>query len=120
RGPGPGVGPAGPPGQRGQPEWPGHERGQLMNYRLTFAAAAGTLLDSTALYALFVGLEWFWAGAGAVIVVAAVGLATRIRRLPVLVCVAAGLAGLLLYLNLVFAPGQSWFAIIPHGSSLAH
>ncbi len=91
-----------------------------MNYRLTFAAAAGTILASTALYALFVGLEWFWAGAGAVIVVAAVGLATRIRRLPVLVCVAAGLAGLLLYLNLVFAPGQSWFAIIPNGSSLAH
>jgi hypothetical protein len=91
-----------------------------MNYRLTFAAAAGTVLASTALYALFVGMEWFWAGVGAVIVVAAVGLATRIRRLPVLVCVAAGLAGLLLYLNLLFAPGQSWFAIIPNGASLAH
>lgn len=91
-----------------------------MNYRLTFAAAAGTVLASSALYALYVGLEWFWAGAGAVIVVAAVGLATRIRPLPVLVCVAAGLAGLLLYLNLLFAPGQSWFAIIPNGASLAH
>ena len=91
-----------------------------MNHRRTFAAAAGTILASTALYALFVGLEWFWAGVGAVIVVAAVGLATRIRRLPVLVCVAASLAGLLLYLNLLFAPGQSWFAIIPNGSSLAH
>jgi hypothetical protein len=91
-----------------------------MNYRLTFAAAAGTVLASSALYALFTGMEWFWAGVGAVIVVAAVGLATRIRRLPVLVCVAAGLAGLLLYLNLLFAPGQSWFAIIPNARSLAH
>ncbi len=91
-----------------------------MNYRLTVAAAAGTVLASTALYALFVGMEWFWAGVGAVIVVAAVGLATRIRRLPVVVCVAAGLAGLLLYLNLLFAPGQSWFAIIPNAASLTH
>jgi hypothetical protein len=91
-----------------------------MNYRLTVAAAAGTVLASTALYALFVGMEWFWAGFGAVIVVAAVGLATRIRRLPVPVCVAAGLAGLLLYLNLLFAPGQSWFAIIPNAASLTH
>jgi hypothetical protein len=91
-----------------------------MNYRLTFAAAVGTILASTALYALFVGMEWFWAGVGAVIVVAAVGLATRIRRLPVVVCVLAGLAGLLLYLNLLFAPGQSWFAIIPNAHSLVH
>jgi transglutaminase-like putative cysteine protease len=91
-----------------------------MNYRLTFAAAVGTVLASTALYALFVGMEWFWAGVGAVIVVAAVGLATRIRRLPVAVCVLAGLAGLLLYLNLLFAPGQSWFAIIPNAASLTH
>src|ERR1700761_7552240 len=91
-----------------------------MNYRLTFAAAAGTVMASTALYALFVGMEWFWAGVGAVIVVSAVGLATRIRRLPVVVCVVAALAGLLLYLNLLFAPGQSWFAIIPNAHSLAH
>ncbi|HWG16154.1 MAG TPA: DUF3488 and transglutaminase-like domain-containing protein [Streptosporangiaceae bacterium] len=91
-----------------------------MNYRLTLAAAAGTILASTALYALFVGLVWFWAGAGAVAVAAGAGLATRLRRLPMLVCLGAGLAGLLLYLNLVFAPAQSWLLIIPNAASLSH
>ncbi|HEY0719174.1 MAG TPA: DUF3488 and transglutaminase-like domain-containing protein [Streptosporangiaceae bacterium] len=91
-----------------------------MNYRLTTAAAVGTILAATALYALFIGLTWFWAGAGAVAVAAGVGLATRLRRLPVLLCLAASLAGLLLYLNLVFAPSQSWFLIIPNAASLSH
>ena len=91
-----------------------------MNYRLTLAAAGGTLLASTALYTLFVGLVWFWAGAGAVAVAAAAALATRRRRLPVLVGVAVPLAALLLYLNVLFAPGQSWFAVVPNAASLSH
>jgi transglutaminase-like putative cysteine protease len=94
-------------------------RGAL-NYRLTAATAVGTILASSALYALFDGQSWFWAGAGSIAVASGVGLLTRIRRLPVPLCVLAGLAGQLLYLNLVFAPGQSWFAIIPNASSLSH
>ena len=94
-----------------------------MNYRLTIAAAVGTLLASTALYALFVGLVWFWAGLGAVAVAAAVGLLTRRWPSPVLPsvgAVTAALAGLLLYLNVLFAPHQSWFLVVPNATSLGH
>ena len=91
-----------------------------MNYRLTLAAAGGTILASTALYALFVGLVWFWAGVGAVAVAAVAGLVTRRWRLPVLVCVAAALVALLLYLNVLFAAGRSWFLVVPNTGSLSH
>ena len=89
-----------------------------MRYRLTLASAAGTALASTALYSLFDGLAWFWAGVGAVAVVAGIGLLTRLRPLPVIASVLAGLAGLVLYLNLVFASARSWLLVVPSFSSL--
>jgi hypothetical protein len=94
-----------------------------MNYRLTIAAAAGTILASSALYALFVGLTWFWAAAGAVVLVAAIGLATRRWPSPVLpsvVAVIAALAGLVLYLNVLFSPHAAWFYVVPNATSLRH
>ncbi len=91
-----------------------------MSHRLTLAAAAGTALASTALYVLFDGWEWFWAGLGAIAVVAALGTLTRRRPLPVIVGLAAGLAGLLLYLNVVFAAGRSWLLVVPNRSSLSY
>jgi hypothetical protein len=94
-----------------------------MNYRLTIAAALGTILASSALYALFVGLTWFWAGVGAVAVAAAIGLLTRRWPSPVLPAVGsvtAALAGLLLYLNVLFSPYQSWFLVVPNATSLGH
>ena len=91
-----------------------------MSHRLTLAAAAGTALASTALYVLFDGWEWFWAGLGAIAVVAALGTLTRRRPLPVIVGLAAGLAGLLLYLNVVFAAGRSWLLVVPNPSSLSY
>ena len=94
-----------------------------MNYRLTIAAAAGTILASSALYALFVGLAWFWAAAGAVVLAAAIGLATRRWPSPVLppvVAVIAALAGLLLYLNVLFSHRQAWFYVVPNATSLGH
>jgi transglutaminase-like putative cysteine protease len=112
--------PAGGTGRAGDAGRPGRTN---MNYRLTIAAAVGTLLASTALYALFVGLEWFWAGLGAVAVAAAVGLLTRRWPSPVLPsvgAVTAALAGLLLYLNVLFAPHQSWFLVVPNATSLGH
>ena len=63
-----------------------------MNYRLTLAAAAGTALASTSLYVLFDGPQWFWAGLGAITVVAAIGLATQRRPLPVIADLAVRLA----------------------------
>ena len=91
-----------------------------MSHRLTLAAAAGTALASTALYVLFDGWEWFWTGLGAIAVVAALGTLTRRRPLPVIVGLAAGLAGLLLYLNVVFAAGRSWLLVVPNRSSLSY
>ena len=91
-----------------------------MSHRLTLAAAAGTALASTALYALYDGVEWFWTGLGAIAVVAGVGTLTRRRPLPVTACLAAALAGLLLYLNAVFAAGRSWLLVVPNRSSLGY
>src|SRR5262249_3426549 len=84
----------------------------------TLAAAVATLAASVSLYPLFIGKLWFCAGAGAVAVVAATGTLTRLRRLPVAVCLAGGVLGLLLYLNLVFSSARSWGHVVPTFSSL--
>jgi transglutaminase-like putative cysteine protease len=89
-----------------------------MNLRVTVAAATATILASTALYPLLNGGLWFWTGIGAVIVVAAIGAATRRRSIPPAVCFLAAVAGLFLYLNLVFAHAVSWAHILPNGASL--
>jgi transglutaminase-like putative cysteine protease len=90
----------------------------MASHRRTLAAAVATLLASVSLSPLFIGKLWFWAGAGAVAVVAAAGTLTRLRRLPVAVCLAGGVLGLLLYLNLVFASARSWGHVVPTFSSL--
>ena len=58
-------------------------------------------------------------GAGAVIAVAGTGALTRLRTLPVSVCLAAGLVGLLLYLNLVFEVRHSLLLVVPTPGSLS-
>jgi len=91
-----------------------------MNHRLTVTAAAATVLASVSLYSLISGTGWFWAGLGAAIVVAAVGTLTRLRPLPVIVCLLAALAGLFLYLNVLFAGPQSFHWLIPTWASAGH
>ncbi len=91
-----------------------------MNHRLTVTAAAATVLASVALYPLISRTGWFFAGLGAVIVVAAVGTLTRLRPLPVIVCFLAALAGLFLYLNVLFAGPQSFHWLIPTPASAGH
>jgi transglutaminase-like putative cysteine protease len=49
-----------------------------MNPRLTLTAAAAVILASVSVYPLIVGASWFWAGVGAVLVVAAAGTLTRL------------------------------------------
>ena len=88
--------------------------------RLTVAAATATVLASIALYPLLSGGMWFWAGAGAVIVVAAVGALTRRRAIPAVLCFAAAIAGEFIYLNAVFASHQSWGGLVPNGPSVHH
>jgi transglutaminase-like putative cysteine protease len=90
----------------------------MSRHRLTIAAAVATMLAAISLYPLLTGLEWFFVGAGATIVAAGVGTLTRLRRLPVLVCLAAGALGLLLYLNLVFAARPSFVHLLPTPGSL--
>jgi transglutaminase-like putative cysteine protease len=91
-----------------------------MNRRLTVTAAVATVLASVALYPLITRLSWFWAGVGAVIVAAAIGAVTRLRTLPVIVCLLASLAGLILYLNALFAGPESFYRLIPTRASAHH
>ncbi len=91
-----------------------------MNTRLTVAAALATVLASIALYPLLAGGTWFWGGIGVVIVVAAVGAATRRRPIPAILCVVAAVGAEFLYLNAVFAGRQSWAGLVPTGASMRH
>lgn len=88
--------------------------------RRTVSAAIATVLVSVALYPVFTGSAWFWAGTGATVTIALAGTLTRLRRLPVAVCLLGGVAGLLLYLNVVFAHSRSLLLAIPTPSSLAY
>jgi transglutaminase-like putative cysteine protease len=90
-----------------------------LNARMTITAAVACVLTSTALYPLYYGSEWFYAGAGAVIVVAACGALSRLRVLPAPVCLAISLLGLLLYLNVVFEAHYAVLAVIPTPTSIA-
>jgi len=91
-----------------------------VNHRLTVTAAAATVLASLALYSLISRTGWFFAGLGAVIVVASVGTLTRLRPLSAVVCLLAALAGLFLYLNVLFAGPQSFYWLVPTPASAGH
>src|SRR6185503_16701843 len=90
-----------------------------LNTRMTATTAVACVLVSTVLLPLFSDILWFVIGAGAVIAVAGTGALTRLRTLPVSVCLAAGLAGLLLYLNLIFEARHSLLLVIPTPDSLS-
>ncbi len=89
-----------------------------MSQRLTIAAAVAVAAASLSLYPLVSGWLWFWEGAGAVAVVALAGALTRLRAVPWVLGAAAGLAALLLYLNLLFSSAQSLGRLIPTAASL--
>jgi transglutaminase-like putative cysteine protease len=78
-----------------------------MSRSMTITAAAACVLASAVLFPLFRGPLWFGAATGAVVTVAGAGALTRLRPLPVPVCLAGSVAGLLLYLNLVFEARRS-------------
>ena len=87
--------------------------------RMTVTIAIACVLTSTVLYPLFNGVHWFFAGIGAVIAVAAAGTLSRLRTLPVVACLAIGILGLLLYLNVLFEARHSLLAIIPTPASVS-
>jgi transglutaminase-like putative cysteine protease len=91
-----------------------------VNTRLTVAAGIATVLASIALYPLLAGGTWFWGGVGAVIVIGAVGAATRRRAIPAVLCFLAAIGAEFLYLNAVFAGRESWGGLLPTNASLHH
>ena len=90
----------------------------MASHRRTLAAAAATILAAVSLYPIFIGALWFWAGVGAVCAVAVAGTLTRLRRLPLVACLAAEVAALLLYLNVAFESARSLYHVIPTPTSL--
>jgi transglutaminase-like putative cysteine protease len=89
------------------------------NSRMTVTTAVACVLTSTVLLPLYLSTGWFFIAIGAVIAVAATGALTRLRTLPVPVCLAVSVAGLVLYLNLVFEARHSLLYLIPTPNSLA-
>src|ERR1700736_1596322 len=85
---------------------------------MTVTTAVACVLTSTVLLPLFSNSLWFAIATGGVIAVAATGALTRLRTLPVAVCLAASVAGLLLYLNLVFEARHSLLFVLPTQASL--
>jgi TgpA N-terminal domain len=86
--------------------------------KITIIAAIACVLASVVLAPLFIGALWFVTATGAVITAAGAGALTRLRPLPVPACLAAGLAGLGLYLNLIFEARHSLLLVIPTPGSL--
>jgi len=86
---------------------------------MTITAAVACMLASTSLSVLFISSLWFAVSAGAVVAVAGAGTLTRLRTVPVAACLAAGVLGLLLYLNLVFEARHSALLVIPTPDSVA-
>jgi transglutaminase-like putative cysteine protease len=85
---------------------------------MTLTAAAACVAASLALYPLFIDWRWFVVAVGAVIAAAAAGSVTRLRVLPWPACLAGGVVGLLLYLNVVFEASHSLLLFIPTHASL--
>jgi transglutaminase-like putative cysteine protease len=79
-----------------------------MNYRLTMTAAVAVILASFSLITVIQGGGWLFAGAGAVIVVVAAGVATRLPTIPA----AAVATALVLIAEIPLLAWPSWPARI--------
>ncbi len=84
------------------------------------AAAIATILAILAVAPLLVSPAWYWEVLGMAIVICAAGSVTRLRLLPAVASATTYLAGLLLYLNVVFAGPESVGWIVPTKASLRH
>ncbi len=73
-----------------------------MNLRLTLTAAVAVILASVSVYPLIQTATWFWAGVGAVIVVAIAGIVTRLPTVQA--AVAGSVLALVAVCPLLFSP----------------
>jgi transglutaminase-like putative cysteine protease len=90
-----------------------------MRVRMTITAAVATLLALFGLYPLFETSGWFWTGLGTVLVAGLVGAATRRFGVATALCPLIALVGLLLYLTVLFVPGDALLGFVPTPGSLA-
>ena len=88
------------------------------NRRMTVTCAVACVLVSTAMYPLFDFSDWFYAGIGAAAVAAACGALTRLRVLPVPVCLAVSVLGQLYYLDVVFEARHCLLRFLPTPASI--
>ncbi|MCP2338302.1 transglutaminase TgpA family protein [Actinomadura rupiterrae] len=89
-----------------------------MRIRMTVMAGLATLAGSVGLYPLFMGGQWFWHAAGAVIAAGAGAVAVRRLRIPAVFDPLGPALALLLYCTLVFTPGQALLGFVPTPASL--
>jgi transglutaminase-like putative cysteine protease len=89
-----------------------------LNRRMTVTCAVACVLVSTAMYPLFDFADWFYAGIGAAAVAAACGALTRLRVLPVPVCLAVSALGQLYYLDVVFEARHCLLRFLPTSASI--
>jgi len=89
-----------------------------LNRRMTVTCAVACVLVSTAMYPLFDFAAWLYAGIGAAAVAAACGALTRLRVLPVPVCLAVSVLGLLYYLDVLFEAHHCLLRFIPTPASV--
>ena len=88
------------------------------NRRMTVTCAVACVLVSTAMYPLFDFADWFYAGIGAAAVAAACGALTRLRVLPVPVCLAVSVLGQLYYLDVLFEARHCLLRFLPTPASI--
>ncbi|MGH3257683.1 MAG: DUF3488 and transglutaminase-like domain-containing protein [Streptosporangiaceae bacterium] len=88
------------------------------NRRMTVTCAVAVVLVSTAMYPLFDFSDWFLAGIGAAAVAGACGALTRLRVLPVPVCLAVGVLGQLYYLDVLFEARHCLLRFLPTPASI--
>jgi transglutaminase-like putative cysteine protease len=89
-----------------------------LNRRMTVTCAIACVLVSTAMYPLFDFGAWFYAGIGAAAVAAACGALTRLRVLPVPICLAVSVLGQLYYLDVLFETHHCLLRFIPTPASV--
>ncbi|MFC4535303.1 transglutaminaseTgpA domain-containing protein [Sphaerisporangium dianthi] len=86
--------------------------------RLPIAAGLATAAASLTLYPLFRGGTWFWAGMGAIIVVATVSVLTARHTTPRWLGPPAELFALFVYLTVVFTLDDNWAWVVPTKESV--
>jgi transglutaminase-like putative cysteine protease len=89
-----------------------------LNRRMTVTCAVAVVLVSTVMYTLFDFADWFYAGIGAAAVAAACGALTRVRVLPVPVCLAVSVLGQLYYLDVLFEARHCLLRFLPTPASI--